>query len=151
MESNREVTEAIRQADRAAAAPYVDYPATPGWYPPATGVWAAAFCAAMAIPSDNPLRALALVALVAVELAFIAWYRHYRGSWPRGRAPEEVRRVMTGFVVGAVLVIGLVGLTMWLTTPWIAAAVAFVVVTPAVYWYERAYASAAARTRARLG
>jgi hypothetical protein len=30
MESNREVTEALRQADRAAAAPYIDYPRTPG-------------------------------------------------------------------------------------------------------------------------
>jgi hypothetical protein len=35
--------------------------------------------------------------------------------------------------------------------PWCAAVVAFGVVTPAIVWYERAYAAAAARARARLG
>jgi len=88
---------------------------------------------------------------VVVELAFVVWYRRYRGTWPRGRAPEEIRRVLLAFVVGAVVVVGVVALVLWLIEPWVAAIVAFVVVTPAIAWYEKAYAAAAARVRVRLG
>jgi hypothetical protein len=151
MESDQDIARALRQADRAAAAPYIDYPPTPRWYPPATGLWAGCFCLALAIPSDSRLRAVALLVLIVAELAFVAWYRRYRGTWPRGRAPEEIRRVLLAFVVGAVVVVGAVGLVVWLAGPWIAAVVAFVVVTPAVAWYEHAYAAAADRARARLG
>lgn len=152
MENDRDDLAAeLRQADRAAAAPWIDYPQTPTWYPPATGLWAALFCLAVAIPDDSPLQALAMLALVAVEVAFVVWYRRRRGTWPRGRAPEEIRKVMAAFLVGAVAVVSIVGLALWVTAPWVAAIVAFVVVTPAVAWYERVYAAAAARARARLG
>ncbi|MEZ0577877.1 hypothetical protein [Nocardioides sp. MH1] len=150
MESNADAADALRQAERAAAAPYIDYPPTPAWYPPATGLWAAAFCLATAIPSDDPTRAAALGLLVVLELGFVAWYRRYRGTWPRGRAPQEVRSVMRAFVVGAVAVVALVGALLWRTTPWLSAVVALVVVTAAIALYERAYSSAAARARARL-
>jgi hypothetical protein len=151
MESERDLAAVLRQADRAAAAPYIDYPPTPAWYPPATGLWAALFCLVAGLPDEGPLRELALLALVAVEVAFLVWYRRRRGTWPRGRAPEEIRTVMASFIVGAIVVVGVVGVTSWLTAPWVAAIVAFVVVTPALAWYERVYAAAAARARARLG
>jgi CHASE2 domain-containing sensor protein len=105
----------------------------------------------MVVPSDNPLRAVLLLVLVGLELGFVAWYRKYRGTWPRGKAPAEISRVMLAFVVGAVVVVGGLALVLWLTTPWVAALVALVVVTVAVARYERAYADAAARARARLG
>ena len=38
-----------------------------------------------------------------------------------------------------------------LAGPWVATPVAVVVMAPALAWYERAYANAAARARARLG
>jgi len=151
VESNQDAAESLRLADRAAAAPYIDYPPTPRWYPPATGLWAATFCLAQAIPDTSPLRAVPMLALILVEFAFLAWYRRYRGTWPRGRAPVEIRRVMWWFVAGVVVVVGFGALLLWLTSPWVTAPVAFVVVTPAVAWYERAYAAAAARARARLG
>lgn len=151
MESNRAAAAALRQAERAAAAPYIDYPPTPRWYPPATGLWAAAFCLATAIPAESALRTVALALLVAVELIFMAWYRRKRGVWPRGRAPEEVQKVLLAFVVGAAVVIGIIAMILWLAAPWVAAIVAFLVVTPALVLYERVYAAAAARARARLG
>jgi hypothetical protein len=92
-----------------------------------------------------------MVLLVAAEIGFLVWYRRYRGVWPRGRAPEEIRTVLAPFVAGAAAVIGSVGVTLWLTAPWVAAVVAFAVVTPAIVWYERAYAAAASRARVRLG
>jgi hypothetical protein len=150
MESDRDLAGVLRRADRAAAAPYIDYPPTPTWYPPAAGLWAALFCVAFAIPDDGPLRELSLLALVAVEVAFLLWYRRRRGTWPRGRAPEEIRKVLAAFMMGAAAVTGIIGATWWLTAPWVAAIVAFAVVTPAVTWYERVYAAAAARARTRL-
>jgi hypothetical protein len=149
MESNPDIAQELRQADRAAAAPYVDYPATPAWYPPATGLWAAAFCLSTALGSAT--RAAVLGLLVVLELGLATWYRRRRGTWPRGRAPRELRPVLVGFVSGAVVIGGGLGALLALTEAWIAAAVAFVLVTLAVGWYERAYARAAARTRARLG
>jgi hypothetical protein len=89
--------------------------------------------------------------MVTAEVVFIVWYRRYRGVWPRGRAPKEIGKVMVAFVMGAVVVIGVVGMTLWAASRWIAAVVAFVVVTLAIVWYERAYAAAASRARARLG
>jgi hypothetical protein len=151
METEHDVAESLRRADRAAAAPYIDYPPTPAWYPPATGLWAAVFCLAMSIPSNSSLRAVAMLGLVAVEIIFLAWYRRYRGTWPRGRAPGEIRTVLAWFLVGAAVVIGIVGATLWLAPAWVAAVVAFVIVTLAVLWYERAYEDAAARARMRLG
>ena len=151
MESDRDLTEVLRRADRAAAAPYIDYPPTPRWYPPATGLWSALFCVAMTFPGDSPLRSLSMLALVAVEVTFLVWYRRRRGTWPRGLGPEEIRKAMAAFVVGAVVVFGIVGVTLWLATPWVAAVVAFVVVTSAVAWYERVYAAAADRAGVRLG
>jgi hypothetical protein len=151
MESNQDLAHVLRGADRAAAAPYIDYPPTPAWYPPATGVWAACFCLAMAIPDDSPLRGVVLLALVAVEVGFLVWYRRRRGVFPRGRAPQEIRRVMAAFIVGAAVVVALGALAVWLAGPWVAAILALVVVTPAVAWYERAYEAAAARARVRLG
>ena len=126
-------------------------PADTGGVSARDGTVGRTLCLAMAIPDDSPLQALAMLALVAVEVAFVVWYRRRRGTWPRGRAPEEIRKVMAAFIIGALAVIGIVGLTLWLTTPWVAAIVAFAVVTPAVAWYERVYAAAAARARDRLG
>jgi len=150
MESNADVAEALRTADRAAAAPYIDYPPTPRWYPPVTGLWAGAFCLVMGIPDDSELRLVAILALVGAEVAFLLWYRRYRGTWPRGRAPEEIRKVMMIFFVGVATVVAVLALTLWLAPAWVAAIVAVIVVTPAVAWYERAYAAAAARARVRL-
>lgn len=91
-----------------------------------------------------------LLVLIAGEFAFLAWYRRYRGTWPHGRAPEEIRRVFVRFAVGTLLVLTIVGVTLWLAGPWIAAIVAFGVITPAIAVYERAYAAAATRARTRL-
>ena len=68
-----------------------------------------------------------------------------------GRAPREVQAAITRFLVGALVVVGAIAVALWQAGPWIAAVVAFLVVTPMIAWYERAYADAAAAARARLG
>lgn len=152
MESSEELRERIRVAERAAAAPYVDYPPTPWWYSPGFGAWAAALLVLLGLPGDrHGWRAAGIAGLVLVEVVFIAWYRRYRGTWPSGKAPDEIRRVMVGFVIGTVVVLGAGVLLVWLTPVAVAAVAGFVMVTAGIAWYERAYARAAARTRERLG
>lgn len=151
MESIEEIRERQRVAERAAAAPYVDYPKTPRWYMPAMGVWAFAATVLFLRP-DTPsaVRIVGEVALVAACLALVWWQRRIRGVWATGGAPREIRRAMAGFVVGAVVVIGIVIGARFLVDVWVAAGLAFVLVTAGVTWYEMAYARAARRVRERL-
>jgi hypothetical protein len=148
MESD-EVREALREADRAEAAPWTDYPPTPWWYPLATGVWAAALV--LAIAELDPATP-ALLGLVAIELLFVRWYFRYRGGvMPSGPAPHEFRRAIRILLGVIVLVILAAYVLTTLVGTWAGAAVALIGVTADVGWYERAYAEAARRTRERLG
>lgn len=151
MENTKALRERVREADRAAAAPYVDYPASPGWYAPLFGLWAAAFVLVVGLVDNPAWRSGGLLVLALACGVIIGWQRRRRGTWPRGKPPAEIRRVTVGFVIGAAVVIGIGALLLWLTPTAVAAPVSFVVVTAGVWWYDRAYARAADRTRARLG
>lgn len=149
MESN-EIRQALRDADRAEAAPWTDYPPTPRWYPAATGIWAALVTLAFT-ELGKDARIPAVLALIAVELGFVRWYVRYRGGvMPSGRAPREFRHAILGFVAGAVvIVLAVVGLVA-AVGGWAGAAFALVIVPVVIAWYERAYADAARRARERL-
>ena len=149
MESN-EMWESLRAADRAEAAPWLDYPPTPGWYPPATGAWAAALTLAFAMES-GVLRSLAVLGLVGIELGFLRWYRRYRGTMPSGVPPRELRPAVATVMVALAATIATIGAVSLTVSPWAAALIALVAVTAVVAWYERAYATATARARRRLG
>lgn len=150
MESD-EIREALRGADRAEAAPWTDYPPTPRWYPPATGLWTALLTLAIGL-LDGKVEALALLGLVALELGFVEWYRRYRGGvWQTGRPPREFHRAIACFVGGTAVVAAAVLVVSLALSPWPGALAALIGVTAVVVWYERAYAEAARRTRARLG
>jgi hypothetical protein len=149
MESN-EIRDALRAADRAEAAPWIDYPPTPRWYPVATGVWAASLVLAFQI-DQSFLRAMVVLALVGVELAFLGWYRRYRGTMPKGTAPKEFRSAINLFALINVLTAAVVVATSLAGLPWLGALIALVAVTANFTWYERAYADAARRARERLG
>ena len=149
MESH-EIRDSLRQADRSEAAPWIDYPPTPRWYPIATGVWAAALTVAFTALEDG-LRLLVLLALIGAELAFVRWYVRYRGGvMPTGPAPREFRRAITLFGLGAVTVVGGAYLLIVTVSPWVAAGYVLVSTMAVIAWYEHAYADAARRTRKRL-
>jgi hypothetical protein len=70
-----QLRQSLRDADRAEAAPWADYPPSPRGYPPATGVWAA-------LLSVWAGAALALVGVTGV----VAWYeRAYAAASDRTR------------------------------------------------------------------
>jgi hypothetical protein len=152
MESDRlDPTQARRIAERAEAAPYVDYPPTPWWYAPSVGLWAAALVLMTGAAPDGPLSALGIVALVVLEGAFLRWYFRYHGAVPSLRhAPPEFRPAFARYAVGVVATVGLVACGWLLAGPWLAASVALVSVTVGLVLYERTFAAAARRTRERL-
>jgi hypothetical protein len=153
MESYTEARTALAAAERAGAAPYVDYPATPKWYPPAVGAWLALMILACHGASQRPAVFIpVVVGLIAAEGAFFAWYRRRWQTWPSMRnAPKEINAAYRRYAVGATLAIA-AGIGVYaLLGPYAAAAAAFVLVTLGLALYERDYARAAAATRRRLG
>jgi hypothetical protein len=149
MESD-EIRAALRAADRAEAASWTDYPPTPQWYPPATGAWAAALTLALG-GLDGGARTSAVVALLAVELAFLAWYVRYRGDiLPTGTAPHELRPAIVRFAAAVAAVVAGVGVLTLTVDVLAGATLAFVGVTAVVTWYEHAYGAAIRRVRERL-
>lgn len=144
MESD-EIRAALREADLAEAAPWTEYPPTPWWYVPVASLWAGSLVLVLAL-SIRPL----LLLLVAAELLFLAWYRRYRGLWPTGAAPRELR----GPIWLCVTLMAVTAAAAWaaylLAGPWWSAATTTVLTAGVLGWYERAYADAARRTRERL-
>lgn len=151
MESTEQLTEQLAAVERAKAAPYVDYPRTPAWYPAAAGLWVGAMIIAVTNLESSKLWALAVAALVGAEFAFIRWYSSYRSVWPRLRgAPSEVASTMRTWIILAIGVIIAVFVVAVLTSTWIAAATAAVLTTAWATLYERRYAAAAETARRRL-
>ncbi|MEV4621135.1 hypothetical protein AB0J74_20800 [Asanoa sp. NPDC049573] len=147
----REQLDIVRRSE---AAPYIDYPATPWWYSPAIGAWAAAMIGVFSWWRANlPLAIGLLVLLIALEAGFIGWMRRRHGALPmpgRGTPPREIAAVWRGYGIAVPVVAFVVGLTWWLAGAPSAAAVAFVLVTAGLAAYERRYAVAAAKVRSRL-
>ena len=155
MLSNMETTEsALRAAERAAAAPFVDYPATPSWYP----LLVAGFMTAMPggpvlIRHDHVVLGFGVQALaIALLMAFILWYRKRWGTWPRmAAAPPEIKTAyrwyVLAFAAGAFFC-----LAAWGAGGWQLGLPAIFVATYALVWvYERSvYPKAAQRVRERL-
>jgi hypothetical protein len=152
MESSPE--EQLAAAARGAAAPYVEYPPTPWWYAPTVGAWTAALVGTFTWwREDAVLFSVVMVALVAAEGVFLAWMRHRHGALPApgmGTPPPEIAGEQRRYLAALPVMALVVGLTWWLVGIPAAAGVSFVLVTVGLVGYERRYARAAARTRARL-
>ncbi len=152
MENKHELERELREAERAEAAPWTDYPPTPAWFPPLTGVWAALLVLAATTRDTHPVPAIiGLIVLIVVEMAFISGYRRYRGVMPSFKnLPAEFKPAVTQYVFA---VIGVFGST-WLAfelggTPG-AMVASFLSVTALLWWYERTYTAAADAARKRL-
>ena len=152
MESYQDPQTALAIAERASAAPYVDYPPTPRWYPFAVGVWAALMVLALhGIPERPAVFIPALLVLVVAEGAFLRWYRRYRQTMPSLRgAPTEINTAFRRCIAGVVVVLAVCAGVNAAFGPFACAAVTFALVTAGLALYERQYAAAADATRDRL-
>ncbi|WP_166384543.1 hypothetical protein [Catellatospora methionotrophica] len=148
------LAEQLKAAERGAAAPYVDYPATPWWYAPAVGAWAAAMIGTFTWWRENAVLFVgSLVVLIAAELLFVTWMKRRHGALPmpgKGTPPAEISALWRGYALALPMTVLLVAAVWWLGGVPAAAGAAFVLVTAGLALYERRYAAAAARTRDRL-
>ena len=140
--------------ERAEAAPYINYPPTPWWYFPAVGLWAAAMIGAFTWWRVNVgLFVGVLAALLILAVVFLSWMQRRHGALPmpgRGTPPAEIASVWRGYFLSLPVIVLAVALVWWQGGVPVAAAVAFVLVTAGLAFYERRYALAAARVRQRL-
>lgn len=144
---------ARRIAERAEAAPYVDYPPTPWWYYPVVGLWTAAlaYLLTLSLTSDRDAQPW-LVLLIALEVLFIQWLSRRHGAMPSFRnPPPEFRAVLARYLVGVVVVLAAAVAAGALAGPVAAATTSLVLVTGALVLHERSFARAAVRVRERLG
>lgn len=151
MENNEhaQLRESLRAAERAEAAPWIDYPPTPAWYPVSVALWGAALTMSFSLEA-TPLRLVVVFGLVGLEIGFLRWYRRYRGTMPAGKVPAELRQPFYAFLAVNFAIMGAAFAIGSLVAIWVAAVFVFVTVLPSLTWYEHLYERAAARTRARL-
>ncbi|QRY63358.1 hypothetical protein JVX90_03750 [Gordonia sp. PDNC005] len=142
--------DALREAERAAAAPFVDYPPTPPWYSPAVGAWFTCLAAIVWYRPDTKFAIPAMIVLIALVGAFVAWHTRVRGTMPTlTGAPRELRGPMLAYAAGVVVIAAVViPLGMW--EPLAGVLATFVLVTAGIAAYEAAYARAARAVRERL-
>ena len=157
MESDDEIRAQLRTLERAEAAPYTDFRPTPRWFLPAAALWGGALAAFVRLSrSDSrPAEIVAVVGIIGLAAligVYVGWYQRYHGATPSlfRRKPPEIRRVMAFYVVGAVVVLAVNALTVAVAPWWVCAGVGFVTAGAGLWWYERAYAAAAAATKERL-
>lgn len=144
----------LKVAERAEAAPYLDYPTTPWWYYPAIGAWAAGMIGAFVWWRESiPMFAGTLAALIIAEIAFINWMQRRHGAMPvpgRGTPPKEIGAVWRGYFLALPVVALAIAAVWWLGSVLVAAAAAFVLVTGGLVVYEKRYQRAVDAVRARL-
>lgn len=155
MESN-EIREQLRLAERAAAAPYVDYPKDPWWHMPLLSLTSPIFAYMLytmlhGTTTSRSTISFPAVASLGIALIIILHQRKRRGALPSGgKAPAELTRVLRWYAVGGItLAVSVIALA--LTTPlYVSVPVAWVLSLGGIYWFGRAYERAAEQVRERL-
>lgn len=139
----------FRTSNGAAAAPFLEPPPTPSWYPVAAGAWSAAFVLAVGGLRDRfGLFTAAMGVLVGLLVAYTTWFGRRWGGWPPARrAPAEIDRVMRRFLLGGAVIIGAIMLIGHWTGYILAAGATFIAVTMWVGWYDTAYTAAVVRAK----
>lgn len=88
MESNDEVRAQLRAAERAEAAPYVDYPQDPRWTAPAFGVLASLLVLTANLHNNPALSSTLSMLVMLCVLGYALWQRRRRGTQPSGKPPR---------------------------------------------------------------
>lgn len=140
------VPQQLQVIQRGENAPWFVYPATPPWWALCFALWAAVLVVTIGY-LDGTDQALGQLGLIAVMGGAAVWDRRRRGTYPTGRPPRELRPAIARLALGAVVVAGLTWLTGEQLSVVVAAIVAAAGAWTVVSWYERSYATIAARVR----
>lgn len=154
MESN-EIRDELREAERAAAAPFVEVPRYQWWHTALLSLVGPLF----ALVTSQVLRALdgggtlAFIpgfAITLITLFVVLDQRRRSGATPKGKAPAELRIVFRWYYIGAAIVLVSVAILALTTSPWASLPVSYAVCLGGLLWFGTAYQRAAARVQARL-
>jgi len=148
MESH-EARDQLHEIERGEAASWLHFAGHERWLPLGFGTWAGTFVLTMGL-LDGALRSLAMLALIAAPLAYVAWDRARRPVYPQGPMPHELRRSSWALVVLSLGIALLSPSVYFAAGVWVAAATTALATAPAVELYGRIYASDAGRVRRRL-
>lgn len=155
MESTPGPLDAVRELERAEAAPYVRVPPAARWVAPAFGVWFAGWVGMWALWGWNRIAfAGASILLVTLLGVIVRALTGGAGTVPvlgRGTPPVEIARLHRSYLAGVLVIAALVGAVWWWAGVLPAAAAALVLVTAGLERYRVAYERAAALVRERLG
>jgi hypothetical protein len=155
MEGTSDPLDAVRELERAEAAPYVRLPPAPSWVAPVFGAWFAGWVGMWALWGWNRIAfAGASVLLIMVLGGIVRATNGSAGAVPvlgRGTPPPEIARLYRAYVVGCLVVAAAVALVWWWAGIGAAAAATLVLVTAGLARYATRYEQAASAVRARLG
>lgn len=154
MESKPDFEALAKVADRAAAAPYVDYPRDPAWTVPLFGLFGAFLWLAFNLSANRSgssrISFIIYAALIAAVTLWLVQQRRRRGNFPSGKAPKEIRNVMAWYLVGAVAIAIALVLLGRFAPLYVGMPAGFILGAGGVWWYGIAYDRAAEKVKARL-
>lgn len=147
-------------AQRAEAAPFINYPRGGWWHPPLYGLWWGAVLYTASWPgyASDTRRwtgltvhlALGILLLVLMGI-HVAQLVRRRGTYPSMRAaPKEIKATWLQFQVACLVVLAAFWGIWALAGRWWGIGAAAVLATAVVAWYEHAYGVAVQKVRDRL-
>lgn len=107
MESDSDLRAQLAEAERLSTVAWTEAEDVPLWMYPAAGVWFAGILGCLRFMWENGWWILPLIALLALEGAFIGWVTNMRKANPNlRRMPPEFRKAVIGYLIGLAVVIG---------------------------------------------
>lgn len=154
MESN-EIRQQLLDAERAAAAPYLNHQKNLLWHYLALSCVLPLFCIVVhqlhpdRIGSPNIAAFLPTIFISIIVIAVVTDQRKRNGMQPSGQAPQEPKVVYWYFIIAVILGLATIPFSIFTPLP-LSIPVAFIVNLLALWWFATAYERAAERTRTRL-
>lgn len=154
MESN-EIQQQLREAERAAAAPHIALPRSPWWHTLLISLTGPALVLLVTqtqglFSERTPLGSIPTLTIVLIALVVILDQRKRRGVTPKGKAPQEIRRVFNWYLLGTIILIAGVFALAVTSSLWVSIPVSFVACLGGLTWFGIAYERAADRVRVPL-
>lgn len=145
----------LREAERAAAAPYVARPLYPWWHAALLSLAGPLF----ALVTSQSLQAfqgggvwlfVPSIAISLITILVVQDQRRRRGVMPKGKAPVELRPVYRWYLIGATVMLVAIAVLALSTSLWVSIPLSYCACLGGIWWFSVAYERASERVRARL-
>lgn len=145
----------LREAERAAAAPFMLVPLSSWWHVALLGLAGPLFALVtsqtlLAIQGGGTWAFIPSIAISLITILVVQDQRRRRGVAPKGKAPVELRPVYRWYFIGAALLFVAIVVIALNTSPWVSLPVSYLACLAGMLWFKHAYGQAVARIKARL-